>query len=561
MVVLSTKKKLLESAQKNFLKGQYDRSIAEYRQVIAIDPADVRHRQRLAEILAKINQKDEAIKEYTSLAKHYIDSVHYLKAIAVYKQIQKIDPENPEISLTLASLNEKQGLIGNATAEYAAAVRTYESRGENLKALKTLEAMLALDPGNFAVRLRIAEKYFSTGSEDKAADEFVAIAHDLKERDDQNGYQHVIERVSNLFQEKTAAVLTRIKQEQPAAAELPAEQSSAAASLVKEPVKSPALPSPESTFGDHAPVPPSNQIPVKESVPPVDDNLPLEDVEHLDEIDELEAIEEIEELEDFEEFVEPQELPGLEFVADTEPTDDWEEEIDLDAVSFAQEPELPEETVSAASEALEQTELPEELEAVELELDIIDEEEPLEVMTEPLDEFPAEPAADTGDFFDIGDELSRFAEELDFDLITTKSAGDQSLFDLDSPSGFKKNELENEDAESHYSLGLAYKEMGLFDEAITEFLVAAHSPERKIDCMILMAVCLREVGELQKAVEILAETLKEPDLNEDEVLGIKYELAICHEALAETELAKQLYSDIIAVRPDFSDTAVRLSQL
>ena len=141
----SKKLKLLESAQKNVVKGQYERAVNEYRQVIQLEPHDMRHRQKVAEILTKANQKDEAIKEYTSLAKHYVDLIHYLKAIAVYKQIQKLDPTNPETSLTLAALNEKQGLIGNAIAEYATAVQIYESRGENLKALKALEIIMALD--------------------------------------------------------------------------------------------------------------------------------------------------------------------------------------------------------------------------------------------------------------------------------------------------------------------------------------------------------------------------------------------------------------------------------
>ena len=131
---MSTKKnKLLESAQKNILKGQLDRAINDYRQIIELDPSDLRHRQRIAELLTKAKRNDEAVKEYTSIAKHYIDSDHFVKAIAIYKQIQKLDPVNPDISLTLAYLNEKQGLIGNATTEYASAVQIFEKNGENLK--------------------------------------------------------------------------------------------------------------------------------------------------------------------------------------------------------------------------------------------------------------------------------------------------------------------------------------------------------------------------------------------------------------------------------------------
>ena len=103
--------------------------------------------------------------------------------------------------------------------------------------------------------------------------------------------------------------------------------------------------------------------------------------------------------------------------------------------------------------------------------------------------------------------------------------------------------------------------MGLFDEAISEFIVASHSAGRKIDCLILQGVCFRELGEIGKALEFLTDILNQPELKEDEILGIKYELAVCHEALGETMPARQLYSEIMTVRADFSDTAVRISQL
>src|SRR6185369_8328943 len=123
--------------------------------------------------------------------------------------------------------------------------------------------------------------------------------------------------------------------------------------------------------------------------------------------------------------------------------------------------------------------------------------------------------------FDLAGELSMFADEIDFDLI--RAAASDSQFTLDTASGFKRNELDNEDAESHYSLGLAYKEMGLFDEAISEFLVASRSEERKIDSLILTAVCFRELGKTEMAVEILSDTVKLPDIKDDELLGVKYE--------------------------------------
>ncbi len=92
-------------------------------------PADIRHRQKLAELLVRVNRKEDAIAEYEAISRQYSNNHFYLKAIAVYKQIQKLDPANINTTLTLASLNEKQGLTGNALTEYTLAVNYYLKDG------------------------------------------------------------------------------------------------------------------------------------------------------------------------------------------------------------------------------------------------------------------------------------------------------------------------------------------------------------------------------------------------------------------------------------------------
>ena len=524
----SKKTKLLESAQKNFLKGLYDRAASEYRQIVELDPIDTRHRQRLAEILAKANQKEEAAKEYTFLAKHYIDSVHYLKAIAVYKQIQKLEPANPEISITLASLNEKQGLIGNATAEYASAVHIYERNGENLKALRTLLSILALEPGNSAVRLRVAEKYFTTGSEEKSFNEFETLLRDLKERSDENGFRLISEKASNLFGDRVEEIISKIPDE-PTAIN-PMVEASPYSHSDNKPIltDNPLFENPASALTAH------NFPSLSDSTTDSSDSIPYEDIEPIDEID-----------------------AQSEECGPTEDEDEWEEEIDL--AVFCSELPSTEDQHSTEDEI---EELDTAVELYEMELDELE----LEIDEDDNSQFSSDstalivtPSLQTDENFDLGKELSFFADEIDFDLFSADETN--TTFDFAANTGFKKGELDNEDAESHYSLGLAYKEMGLFDEAIAEFIVASRSIERRIDSLTLQGVCLREIGNIDKAVEILSDTLQTKSMTEDEYLGLQYELALCHEASGELERARQLFSDINRARPTFSDVVSRLKNL
>jgi len=505
---LSSKKtKLLESAQKNFLKGQYDRAVSEYRQIIELDPHDLRHRQKIAEILTKANQKDEAVKEYTSLAKHYVDTVHYLKAIAVYKQIQKLDPTNPETSLTLASLNEKQGLIGNATAEYAAAVQIYETRGENLKALKALENIMSLDSGNSAVKLRVAEKYFATGSEESSFNTFASLLTDLKEKNDENGFNLIAERALMLFGEKAQEIIGQTGEED------------SVESLQVE-LSLPAAPDNEIVHDFSTDTESSSEesdSEIYEEIEYIEDILPLDDEEQ-------------------------NELSGFAVAAD-----EWEEEIDLTSLT----PGLPADAAQkAAPDILEELDSDDLLDELDLELEI----EPLFE----VDTVPTTPSFQADETFDLGKELSIFADAIDIDLLSPQN--NDTTFDF-TDSGFKKGDLDTEDAESHYSLGLAYKEMGLFDEAIGEFIIASRSRDRKIDSQILQGVCLREIGSVAKAIEMLSDTLKNEAITEDEHLGIQYEIALCHEATEAFTEARHILADIIKARPTFNDVATRLKNL
>ncbi|HZV80912.1 MAG TPA: tetratricopeptide repeat protein [Geobacteraceae bacterium] len=611
---MSTKKnKLLESAQKNIQKGQYGRAIKEYEEIISLDPGDIRHRQKLAELLTKANRNDEAVKEYAALAKHYIDAVYYLKAIAVYKQIQKLEPANPEVSLTLASLNEKQGLIGNAIAEYNSALHIYEANSENRKALKVLESLLALDPKNAAIRLRIAEKYFTMGDEGKALEGFTDLALDLRDNGDENGFTHVANRLVSLFPEQANKILS------------PAETTPEIERVVPEPVPQPepAVPLPTAPPSDGKQETP---LPIEPPVPSLNEQVEIEEpYEILDEL--MEIVEEAPPADhEWEEEIDlgsveiqavagqtvetvPMQLEELAITPDME-MEELGLELEISDLNLEIEAELdiePDFELEAEPEREIETELEIEVEPeleiesglelevepeleIESELDLEVEEEleiesgvefeteqelefeiesGLELEAEPV---PAgegvsteeaaeltiqtqEPPTDT---FDLAGEIALFADELDFNLPQRDSSSE--LFTADTEM-FKTSDLDREDAESHYSLGLAYKEMGLYDEAINEFIVASNSPARKIDCLLLQSQCHRDNGDLSRAETILTFLMEEPSISEDELLSVKYELAACHELSGEMDSARRLFTEIVTIRPGFSDAASRLKNL
>lgn len=181
MQVLSIKEKLLASAQKNLQKGQLAKAIKDYQQVVELDPKDIRNRQKLAELFCRARMNAEAFGEYGAVARHYGDNGFYLKAIAVYKQMQKLDPEQVNIYHRLAELNVKQGLVGNALAEYRNLAAFFEKKKLLADAIGVLQKMAELEPENINVHVKIAECYVQAGLREKAREEITQVLVLLRE--------------------------------------------------------------------------------------------------------------------------------------------------------------------------------------------------------------------------------------------------------------------------------------------------------------------------------------------------------------------------------------------
>lgn len=721
----SKKDKFLESAQRFILKGQIDRAIKDYEQIVALDPKEIRHRQRLAELLVRAGRKEEAIGEYDAIGKYYADNGYFLKAIAVYKQIQKLDPGNIKVTLTLASLNEKQGLIGNALAEYGLSVDYYEKNGQLSEALKVIEQMLAIDADNPATCQKYAEMLYVMGVHEKAYQTFTQLSQSLKKRGNEYAFEQVNARIGVLFpdrQEPSLEMLAeqvkngdvenaipklsglikkdssnlhawkllveayRLKEDSERlkltfsliirmfpdelfaregiincafnegdfndAVELlslhvpyfeaqgahPAlealylkflERSSddgriiaGLKSLYEKIGDGEKLAALESRLNTRPVILPAEEEPVDSEIP-----LTFDDADVAEEQTSAFPAEQLEAAET---------VITAESSEPSEP--EWEEEIYLaiddeggeEAAAFVPEPEpvLQVEKIPAVDEldsAVEDEEVGAKLtfdtnQPIEFDF----EESPLipsdnedDLLQEPAEEvaisevlepqemdFPepayvsgeaetaealndsarkeeitsfamGEPAEDIGEesalfSLDISEDMDEFLDQFD-ELLTLPLEAEpvvSAKFDKYSWDGmfseFKKGidaQVDVGDTETHYDLGIAYKEMGLFDDAIKEFQNASLNPQRKVDCLTLQAVCYREKGEFGMAEELLQNGIGLEELAGAELLSLKYELAFLYENSGRMDDAFSIYSEVNAVNPDFHGVAGKIALL
>jgi len=139
------------------------------------------------------------------------------------------------------------------------------------------------------------------------------------------------------------------------------------------------------------------------------------------------------------------------------------------------------------------------------------------------------------------------------------SRGWQEIFPESENSAAAAMDLD--ELESHYDLGIAYKEMGLYGDAIKEFTVAAGNDRRRLDCLTLQAICFRDKGEPEKAKDLLQRGLSLELLTVAERTSLSYELAVLLETTGDLDGAITLYHEVHQANPSFHDVEYKLSSL
>ncbi|MEM1418270.1 MAG: tetratricopeptide repeat protein [Myxococcota bacterium] len=199
--------KVLNAAQKHLSRGNYDRAISEYEKLVAADPRDVRTWLKIGDLHTRKGDARKAAETYHRVAEHYAAQGFFLKAVAVYKQILKLQPERVDVQLRLAEMYENLQLVSDALATYEEIAATHGRHGETEAMLGVLARMADLDPENVPVRIRHAEALSKAGRTQEAAQEFEAGAELLKEQGRTEDYLKVAERL--LFHRQDDTELAR----------------------------------------------------------------------------------------------------------------------------------------------------------------------------------------------------------------------------------------------------------------------------------------------------------------------------------------------------------------
>ncbi len=173
----------LRRAEKLLRQGRLDGAIQEYARLLEEQPNDWNTRNVLGDLYVRANQVEQAAAQFTQIADHFANEGFHPRAIALYKKVVKIKPDDEHALLQSAEISARQGLLVDAKTALAAIAEQRRRRGDKNGSNEILIRLARLDPADLAARMSGARAAAEMGDPADAAARYKEVAAELFQRD------------------------------------------------------------------------------------------------------------------------------------------------------------------------------------------------------------------------------------------------------------------------------------------------------------------------------------------------------------------------------------------
>jgi tetratricopeptide (TPR) repeat protein len=584
---MSNTAKLKKKAAELESRKQYEKALEVYEQVLnttrsSDEERDVPLYNRVGDLHYRIGNNEQAISYYEQAADLYAEGGFFNNAIALCNKILRYSPGRTIIYYKLGIISAKKGFNSDAKQNFLEYADRMQRLGKMDEAFRALKEFADLCPGQDDVRLMLAEQLARANRKEEALEQ-LELLYDMLESDGRSSEAAAtLERIKALdpaFKPRRSTTPRATKKEGLVFLDLDFEGPPAAPENAPEGLELTSLSEPPRAHAEahhesrHEAHPEISQGSADASrAPEGDDADPSPSAAHT--------------------YPPPAPSGELTFI---NPADEAPDQSTPDITPLELAPLVD----SAAEENQAQPESPKAQDTEQKPLARRDTPRETRVIDFPTGRTPARgtPPVEAGhdplsglnvisgdmpapeqtgnaashhtpddDFIDLGEWLERNRTPASTRMVAHDEEpqnDEQKDFGemLDKfKAGISKN-VDEEDFESHYDLGIAFREMGLLDEAIGSFQKASRGKKQRVRASEAIGECFMDKGEAGVTMSVLQRLINEPDMSDSRMVGVLYLLGRAAEALGRPAEAAGYFQRVLAVQIGFRDAADRLASL
>lgn len=205
------KSKYVEAAQKLLNQGKVAQAIAEYQNILKYEPRDQVTLMTIGELYIRQGETFQAIDYFERLAQIFVGDGFLTKAIAVYKRIAKLAPEEIRPLEKLADLYVQQGVMSEARPLFLQLAEIHLKQNRQAEAVGLLKKLLQAEPDNIRIQIRLADLYSAMGQKSDAIEAYVSAAQRALARGDQAESEKLADKALKLEPNNAAALVVRAR--------------------------------------------------------------------------------------------------------------------------------------------------------------------------------------------------------------------------------------------------------------------------------------------------------------------------------------------------------------
>lgn len=205
------KSKFVEAAQKLLNQGKVTQAIAEYQQILKYEPRDQVTLMTVGELYIRQGETFQAIDYFERLAQLFVSDGFLTKAIAVYKRIAKLAPEEIRPLEKLADLYVQQGVMSEARPLFLQLAELHLKNNKQPEAIALLKKLLQAEPDNLRIQVRLADLYQAMGQSGEALETYISAAQRALARGEQQECEKLADKALHLSPKNLDALIIKAR--------------------------------------------------------------------------------------------------------------------------------------------------------------------------------------------------------------------------------------------------------------------------------------------------------------------------------------------------------------